>query len=49
MRNAETGDYVLDKWSKEQSTGLPAIINRTVDAVILALEESLPTAMNHFN
>jgi len=49
IRNNDTGDYVLEPWSAEQAKKIPAIVNRTVDAIILALEKGLPTAMNHYN
>jgi PTH1 family peptidyl-tRNA hydrolase len=49
VRNDDTADYVLDAWSAEQSAKLPELVNRTVDAIMLALEQGLPTAMNRYN
>ncbi|MFA6198573.1 MAG: aminoacyl-tRNA hydrolase [Patescibacteria group bacterium] len=49
IQNNDTGDYVLNPWSAEQAAKLPELVGRTVEAIILALEQGLPTAMNHFN
>lgn len=43
------GDYVLKPFSQEQSKELPEVINRSVEAIMVALERGLPGAMNEYN
>lgn len=41
--------YVLGKWTGEESSGLPAVVDRACDAVESVLNEGVLSAMNQFN
>ncbi|MCO4743588.1 MAG: aminoacyl-tRNA hydrolase [Proteobacteria bacterium] len=45
----DVADYVLGKWTGEESSGLPAVVDRACDAVEAVLADGPIAAMNTFN
>lgn len=49
MAKYNVADYVLADWDPEQIAGLPAVIERTIAALTLALEKGPDAAANQYN
>jgi len=45
----DTADYVLGKWSQDETPQVPSIIDRASDAIESVIRDGLEAAMNQFN
>ena len=47
--NWDTANYVLSKWTNDESKEIPSFMERGADAVESILRDGIDSAMNHFN